>query len=89
MKNMRGAGKGKRRSEQTLSRKLKNICGMSVLLLRDVLHSCKNNVTLGDPETLAAHITRCHISLFETHAESLTCIYIFYGVCALKCEFKW
>lgn len=41
---------GWRQLEQTLSQKLKNTCGMSVLLLHDVLHSCKNSVTLAEQE---------------------------------------
>lgn len=88
MKNMRrGREKAWRQLEQTLSQKLKNICGMAVLLLHDVLHSCNNNVTLGERETQAPHRTRCRMLLLQTHAESHRLI--FYWEWVLKCGFKW
>lgn len=70
MKNMREAGKRMETIRTNIVTKLKNTCGMSVLLLHDVFNSCKNNVTSGQPETQAPHITRCHMLLLQTYAES-------------------
>lgn len=45
---------------------------MSVILLHDVLNSCKNNVTSRERETQAPHTTRCHMLLLQTHTEAQT-----------------
>lgn len=65
--------KGWRQLEKTLSLRLKNTCGMSVLLLHDVSPSCENTVPLEDGETQPARRTRCHRRCITDMFDSSEC----------------